>query len=68
VSAVKFAATSKCVQLLEGQTAIHKQLKHPLILEFRGHFPEWTDPMITTKVTEVAENGSLANSVRLQKG
>jgi serine/threonine protein kinase len=60
MSAVKFPKTLRSVQLIQQEAMIHKELKHPLILEFRERSPRLSGP-ITTMVTEVAENGSLAS-------
>jgi serine/threonine protein kinase len=60
LSAVKFPETLRDVQLIQREAAIHKELKHPLILEFRGNHPGLFG-VTTTIVTEFAENGSLAS-------
>jgi serine/threonine protein kinase len=67
VLAVKFAETSGGVQLIKREAAIHKQLKHPSILNFRGYFPEWTGRSISI-VTEFAANGSLAGHLPSVRG
>jgi serine/threonine protein kinase len=58
--AVKSAKTPSGVQLIQREIPIHKELKHPLILEFRGSDPRMFGSP-TTIVTEVAGNGSLAS-------
>jgi hypothetical protein len=60
LSAVKFPETLRGAQLIQRKAAIHKKLKHPLILDFRGSYPRMSGPT-TAIVTEVAENGSLAS-------
>jgi hypothetical protein len=60
LSAVKFPQTPRDVQLIQQEAATHNELKHPLILEFRGSCPRMFGPT-TTIVTEVAGNGSLAS-------
>jgi serine/threonine protein kinase len=57
---VKFPETLRGVQLIQREAAIHKELKHPLILEFRGSYPRMFGST-TPIVTEFAENGSLAS-------
>jgi hypothetical protein len=67
LSAVKFSATLRGVQQIQRENTIHKRLKHPLILEFRGHIPEGFDP-VTATMAEVAENGSLARYLPSAEG
>jgi serine/threonine protein kinase len=59
LSSVKTAQTSRSHELIKRETAIHRKLKHPLILEFR----ETNHRRLgrTTIATEVAGNGSLAS-------
>jgi serine/threonine protein kinase len=60
LSAVKSPETLRSVQLIKREAAIHRELKHPLIVEFRERSRRMFDPT-TTSVTEVVENGSLAS-------
>jgi serine/threonine protein kinase len=46
--------------LIQREAAIHKELKHPLILEYRGSHLEMFGPSVTI-VTEITKNGSLAS-------
>jgi serine/threonine protein kinase len=59
LSSVKVAETSRSRELIKRETVIHKKLKHPLILEFRGSNSGRLGR--STIVTEVAGNGSLAS-------
>jgi serine/threonine protein kinase len=67
LSAMKLSETRQSVQLIQREIAIHKELKHPLILEFRGSHPGWFG-LSPTIVTDFAENGSLASHLSLAKG
>jgi hypothetical protein len=60
ISAVRFAETPRGIRLIKQETAIHKELKPPLILEYCGSHPGMFGPNVII-VTEVAENGSLAS-------
>jgi serine/threonine protein kinase len=60
LSAMKCSDTPRAVQLIKREIAIHKELKHPLILEYRGSYPGIFGSS-TTIVTEVAGHGSLAS-------
>jgi serine/threonine protein kinase len=67
LSAVKSAATLRGVQLIQREAVIRKELKHPLILEIRGSH-SGVFGLSTTIITEVAENGSLANHLPSGRG
>jgi serine/threonine protein kinase len=60
LSVVKFSETTDGVELIKREAAIHKELKHPLLLEFRESKPGGIG-LSPTIVTEVAGNGSLGN-------
>jgi NIMA (never in mitosis gene a)-related kinase len=60
LSAVKFPKTPRAVQLIKRDIAIHKELKHPLILECRESHPGMFG-LSTTIITDFARNGSLAS-------
>jgi hypothetical protein len=60
LSAVKFPETLRAAKLTKREAPIHKELKHPMVLEFRKSYRRMFGPT-TTIVIEVAENGSLAS-------
>jgi serine/threonine protein kinase len=64
---VKTAATAEGARLIEQEAAIHKKLKHPLVLDFREYRP-WTAYCNSAIVTEVAGNGSLASYLPSAEG
>jgi hypothetical protein len=59
LSVVKFAETARGFRLIQCEAAIHKGLKHPLILKFCRSNPGRFGP--NAIVTELAGNGSLAS-------
>jgi TPR repeat protein len=67
LEAVKTSETPLGSQLIRREAAIHKKLKHPLVLEFRGQFPGAFDRSATI-VTEVAGRGSLASHLPSASG
>jgi serine/threonine protein kinase len=60
LEAVKTSGTPGGCQLLRREAAIHTKLRHPLVLDFRGHLNGAFDPS-TTIVTDFAGRGSLAS-------
>jgi hypothetical protein len=66
LSAVKFAETASGVQLIQREVAIHKELKHPLIFNFRASNPGRFGP--STIVTEITRNRSLVNYLLSAEG
>jgi hypothetical protein len=64
--ALKTPRKAKSAALLQREVAIHKTLKHPLILELRGYVSGISDH-ISAIMTEFAGNGSLASHLQPTK-